>query len=118
MNKDPLFTGYTSGDFTLKSNSPAKDAGGALTKVSASDFGGGTRLTVDDAGFFQDGWAGVAPDWIAVGTSGNAAHIASIDYANNIITLASPLSRGSGDPVWLYKDSSGRHERYGSAPEN
>ena len=115
LNQDPLFTGAT--DFHLQASSPAIDKGGYLTQVAASDAGSGTQLIVNDAGFFQDGWAGVNPDWIAVGSAGNVAQIQSIDYASNIITLATPLSRVSGDPIFLFKGSSGQQVLYGSAPD-
>ena len=114
-NQAPRFV--SNSDFNLESGSAALDAGGSLTRVSAGDSGSGTTLRVTDVHFFQDGWAGVSPDWIAVGTTVNAAQIASIDYANNIITLAAAISRSPNDPVWLYKDSNGRQVLYGSAPD-
>ena len=116
INKDPLFTNVDN-DFTLQSASPAIDKGGLLTKVATNDSGSGTSLIVNDAGFFQGGWAGISPDWIAVGTASNISQISSIDYSNNTITLSSALSRKAGDPVFLYKDSSGRQVLRGSSPD-
>jgi hypothetical protein len=60
---------------------------------------------------------GIQPDWIAVGQVDNVVQISSINYSTNTITLASPISRSDGDPVWLYRDSSGRRVLYGSAPD-
>ena len=117
LGKDPLLSDQNNGDFTLREDSPAIDKGGSLTKVSASDSGSGTNLVVNDAGFFQDGWAGVNPDWIAVGTTNNIVQISSINYNINTITLASSISRNDNDLVWLYRDSSGRQVLYGSAPD-
>jgi hypothetical protein len=114
-DQNPLFVSST--DFHLQSGSPARDAGGPLTTVVAGDSGSGTSLLVADAHFFQDGWAGVNPDWVAVGTTGNVAQISSIDYSSNTLTLASSLARQAGDSVWLFKDSSGRQVLYGSAPD-
>ena len=114
-NQNPRFV--SNADFNLQSGSPALDAGGSLTRISAEDSGSGTMLRVTDTHFFQDGWAGVSPDWIAVGTTNHAAQIASIDYASNIITLAAAISRSPNDPVWLYRDSNGRQVLYGSAPD-
>jgi len=113
FNEDPVLLD----DLTLDPGSPAIDRGGPLTLVSAGDAGTGTALIVDDAGFFQDGWAGVLPDWIAVGTAGNVAEIASIDYDANEITLSGSVTRSSGDPVWLARDSSGRTVLIGDAPD-
>jgi hypothetical protein len=39
---------------------------------------------------------------------GYITQISSINPNSNTITLASPLARSSGQPVWLYKDSTGR----------
>ncbi len=118
LNQNPLFVNSGSGDFNLQEESPAKDRGGPLTHVAADDPESGVSLRVDDAGMFQDGQGGlVNPDWIAVGSVGNAAQIASIDYASNLITLSSPLSRRRGDPVHLSRDSSGRLVLWGAAPD-
>lgn len=118
VNADPLVVGGTSDcNFNLQSTSPAINKGGSLTAVASSDTGSGTTLVVTDARPFQDGWAGVSPDWIAVGTTGNIAQITSIDYANNVITLASAITRSANNPVYLYKNSSGVQVLYGSAPD-
>ncbi len=117
LTKDPLLLGSGIAGFTLSSNSPAIDKGGPLTKVATGDAGNGTTLIVGDAGMFQDGWAGVNPDWIAVGTVGNVAQISSINYTTNTITLTSSISRKVGDPVYLYKDTTGRVVLLGNAPD-
>ncbi len=116
-NKDPQIQAAGVASFPLKINSPAIDRGGPLTRVSAGDSGSGTNVSVTDAGMFQDGWAGISPDWIAVGSPTNAAQIATIDYTANIIRLRTPLSRKAGDPVWLFKDSNGTQVLYGNAPD-
>jgi hypothetical protein len=105
----------------LQAASPAINAGGALTTIAAADTGSGTSLVVSDAGYFQDGTFApsgtVQADWIAVGTSGNAVQISSIDYSTNTLILAAPLSRSVNDPVWLYKKSDGVRVLYDSAPD-
>jgi hypothetical protein len=115
LNQDPRFVSAT--DLGLQPGSPALDRAVPLTRVAAADTGSGTSLVVEDAGFFQDGWAGVAADWIAVGSAADAAQIVSIDVSTNVLTLAKPLSRSAGSSVWLYRDSSGRQVLHGAAPD-
>jgi hypothetical protein len=115
INKDPLFVSIVSNNFNLQPSSPAIDKGGPLTHALVA--GNGTVIKVDEAGFFQDGWAGVGHDWISVGTTGNYSEIASIDYTTNTITLRTPLTWSLGAPVYLFKDSTGRQVLYGSAPD-
>jgi hypothetical protein len=57
------------------------------------------------------------PDWIAIGTVGNAVQISSINYDTNTITLASPMIWTNDAPIWLYKNSSGVRVLYGTAPD-
>jgi len=116
-NQNPI---YNTSNFSIASNSPAVNAGGPLTTVAVADSGSGTSLYVTKAEFFQPGgWGGteVQADWIAVGTTSNIAQISSIDYTNNIITLANTISRSDGDSVWLYKKSDGVRVLYGTAPD-
>ena len=115
LGLDPNFAGL--GDFHLAPGSPAIDAGGWLTTVAAADAGSGTTLLLDDAGFFQDGWAGTDPDWIAVGTAAVLARILSIDYAANAVTLASDIARAPGDVVALARLSDGTEVLHGPAPD-
>jgi hypothetical protein len=117
FNQDPLFQDAEKRNFNLQPASPALDRGGPLTKVAAADGGSGNVLRVADAGFFQDGWAGIPPDWIAIGAAANARQVAAIDYASNTITLSAPLARKAGDPIYLYRDSTGRQVLYGTAPD-
>ena len=114
-NQDPNFANYPT-DGTLQAGSPAIRGGVALTNVASGDSGDGTTLIVNDAHLFQSGWAGTQADWMRVGST-TIVQIASIDYTTNTITLASPISRSIGDPVYLYKDSSGRVVLMGMAPD-
>jgi len=110
LNRNPLFVGGN--DFRLQAGSPARGSGGPLTTVASTDSGSGTTLRVVDAHFFQDGWAGVAPDQIAIGAAGNTAQISSINYSTNTITLATSISRSPGQPVSLFRNSSGTQVLY------
>jgi hypothetical protein len=115
---DPMFVNYAGNNFNLSAGSPAIGAGTSLTTVANSDSGSGTSLVVNDAGFFQDGSgiATVQPDWIRVGPT-TTVQIASINYNTNTLTLANPISRSPGDPVYLYKNSTGQQVLYSSAPD-
>ena len=108
-------------DLNLQSDSPAINAGGALTTVAVADTGSGTSLVVSDARYFQYGQYApsgtVYADWIAVGTVNNTVQISSINYSTNTITLANSISRNDNDSVWLYKKSDGVQVLYGSAPD-
>jgi len=126
---DPKYTDASGTDpastanpkFALLSDSPAINAGGALTTVSAADTGTGTSLILTDASYFQDAtWAPpgtIQADWIAVGTVTNVIQIAAVNYSINTITLVNAIQRKDGDPVWLYKKSDGVRVLYGSAPD-
>lgn len=116
VNADPRFVDGLAGDFHLQSSSPAIDTGGPLTTTISSGLNS-VSLSVGIASVFQDGWAGVLPDCIAVGNVSNVACVLSINYFTNVITLSSPLSWFAGAPVYLFKDSSGRQVLYGSAPD-
>lgn len=114
-NQDPKFANYPT-DGTLQASSPAIGAGVALTTVAAGDSGSGTSLVVTNTHVFQPGWAGAQADWLRVGTS-TTVQIASINYSTNTITLANSISRSTGDPVYLYRDSSGVQVLFGSLPD-
>jgi hypothetical protein len=116
-NENPLLSNPGGDNFSLKANSPAINKGGPLTRVASSDSSSGKTLIVEKAEFFQPGWAGAAPDTIAVGSVTNIARISSINYNTNTITLATSISRSDGDPVYLYKDSDGTRVLYGSKPD-
>jgi hypothetical protein len=115
---DPLFVNYSSNNFQLASGSPAIGAGTYLTKVASTDSGSGTSLTVDNAGFFQDGYGipNVNADCISVKSAKTHVCITAVNYQTNTLTLASGISRAPGDSVWLYSDSTGRQVLFGNAP--
>jgi hypothetical protein len=61
---------------------------------------------------------GINADCVAVKTVGNHVCITAINYTTGVITLsADPGTRSAGDPVWLYTDSNGTVQLYGSAPD-
>lgn len=120
-NKNPLFSDPAPGtslDFSISEGSPAIDKGRHLTLANGSGSSS-TSLTVDDPIMFQDGWAGVDPDCIAVGTVTNTACIVrnSINYDTGAMTLDTSLSWSDNANVWLYKKSDGAIVLIGSAPD-
>lgn len=117
INKNPMFNNAANNDFSLKSGSPAINKGYHLTTVANSDSGSGTTLMVNNPYYFQAGWAGVNPDWIAVGSVTNTVKISSINYGTGAITLSNSISRSDGDPVYLYKDSRGVRVLHGDRPD-
>lgn len=108
MFTNPLLNNYSANDFSLTSSSPARNAGRALTTVSGT-VASSTTLAVADADYFQDGYklSGVQGDCIAVTTIANHVCITAVNYATNTLTLSSPISAASGDPVWIYSISDG-----------
>jgi hypothetical protein len=114
-SKNPNFANYPT-DGTLQAGSPAIGAAVALTTVASSDSGSGTSLIVNDARFFQPGWGDTNADWIRVGSS-TTVQISAINYTTNTITLVSGISRSSGNPVYLYKDSAGNVVLPGANPD-
>jgi hypothetical protein len=116
FNKDPLFVNANS-DLHLNAVSPAIGAGGPLT-TAVGIGSSSTSLTVENAGFFSDGYGltGVQPDWIRIGAS-TAVQISSVGYSTNVITLASPVSWTSGASIYLYKNSKGALVLNGANPD-
>jgi len=100
---NPLFTNYSSGDFTLQAGSPAISAGKAITTITSAT-GSGTSFNVADANFFTAGYGLVLGDKIKVG-SNNPVRITSI--SSNTITVGNSISWNNGDGVyWRNQDTS------------
>lgn len=125
---NPSFVNYVSqgnsaNNYHLKSGSPAIAAGTYLTTVASGDSGSGTLLIVNDASYFQDGYglsnaySTVYPDCIAVGTTSNHVCITAVNYSTNTLTLATSISRSSGQGVYLYSKSDGVQVLTGSVPD-
>lgn len=118
INDNPDFTDVANDDFSLQSDSPARDAGYHLTTANGAGLNS-TSLTVFQPGYFQDGWAGVNPDCIAIGTVSNTACIVagSVNYSTGAMTLDTALTWSDSANVWLYKRSDGEIVLKGSAPD-
>jgi len=83
-------------DYILTSSSPGYQDGVRLT-YAVGNGSSSTSLTVNDAGYFCDGFGLIDGDTIYVG--GTEAKITSVDYDTNQITLESAISWSNGDDV-------------------
>lgn len=108
ISQAPVFQAYNQGtannpldgtfDLQLQAGSPGVDQGVNLTQTTAA--GNGTVITVQDAGYFQDGFDGIiSPDQIRVGNE--LVTITSIDYTNNRITINRSISWSANTGVNL-----------------
>ena len=104
LDEDPLFVNRFDDNYHLQSLSPAVDSAGPLAHTT--NAGSDNQITVDDAGYFVDGWGIVEGDQIIVG-SNPAAKIAAINYDINTITLDRSISWNIGDGVYYSHQGSG-----------
>ena len=79
--------------------SPAIDQGAFLTVTSSA--GSGTVIPVPDAGYFVHGFGIAQGDEIQLEGQALTAHVLSVDYATNQITVDAPLTWTSGLGVGL-----------------
>ena len=98
---DPLFNDAASGDFTLQGTSPAINAGGWLTTITQAT-GSGTSFTVDDAGFFFDGFSisGVTGSQIKT-ENGQSATVTGVDYGTDTLTVDTIISWTQNEGIGL-----------------
>jgi hypothetical protein len=125
---NPMFVNYISAgnpsnDYHLQASSPAIAAGTYLTTVASGDTGSGTSLVVTDASYFQDGYSlsnansTVHGDCIAVNTASNHVCVTAVNYTTNTLTLASSITRSSGQGIYLYSKSDGVQVLTGATPD-
>ncbi len=92
-------------NMNLQSNSPAINSGGFLTTIT-SLTGSGTTFTVDDAGYFMNGWGIIEGDIIQLKGSTQRVKIINVDYTTNTITVASSLTWTQGQGISLSYEGS------------
>lgn len=126
-------TNKTQFDFHLQSNSPCINKGGFLTTITSSS-GSGTSFTVEDAGYFFDGWtmaaniptATISGDIIQLQDQTATATITNVNYSTKTITVNTSLTWTNGQGISLAYGGSapdiGAYEYAGSqapsAPRN
>lgn len=93
---------HTLPDFRLKSVSPCIDKGVFLTKIT-SPSGEGATFTVENAGFFYDGWGitGEQGDMIQREGGSETVRIIRINYEKNSITVDKSVSWKQGQGLSL-----------------
>ena len=93
ITTDPKYTNVSNRDFTLQSDSSLIDAGTFLTIITSPTVNSQTSFTVDDAGYFYDGWGmpGEAGDIIKT-ENGQVTTIQSINYDTNTITVSPAIN--------------------------
>ena len=95
-----LFPFATKPDFHLQSNSPCINAGVFLTAITSPD-GSGTQFTVEDAGYFMNGWGIIEGDMIQLENQSQKVKITNVNYTTNKITVNSVLTWAQGQGVAL-----------------
>jgi hypothetical protein len=93
---DPLFNDYASQDFSMNTGSPLEDAARYLTQANGSGSSS-SSLTVDEAGWFMDGWGIVQGDKIRIGS--NAA-VEITNISGSVLTLASAQTWSDNDGIF------------------
>lgn len=99
LERDPGFKSESTNDFSLRPDSAMIDAGSFLT--TTTNTGSGTVITVDNAGYFYDGF-GINEelgDLIQLESSSETLRIISVNYSNNQITVDKNTSWDSGQGI-------------------
>lgn len=97
----PAFVDANNGDFRLLPESSEIDAGVFVARAAAD--GEGTRLRVDDAGWFHDGFGipGERGDRVQIEGQSVAFEVTDVDYDAATLVLAAPAKWRRGDGVHL-----------------
>jgi len=98
----PLLGDQSDCPFCLPEGSPGIDAGDFLTRTASA--GSGTRLGLQDTGFFFDGFGIVPGDTIQLEGSEETYCIDSVDRAGNAIVVDRPLTWRESQGVGLLYD--------------
>lgn len=101
LNVDPGFVAPENYDYALRVDSPLRDGGQPLTKALGQ--GNGNVLSVENAGYFYDGFGirGEVGDTVAIGAERQLAVVLKVDRVQNTLTLDRAVSWQEGDPVSL-----------------
>ncbi|MGA2063965.1 MAG: right-handed parallel beta-helix repeat-containing protein [Thermoguttaceae bacterium] len=102
LQQDPLLVDPEAGDFRLKEGSPMIGAG-ALLAAAVGGAENSRRMTVNDVGFFFDGFGieGQQGDLIRIEGWSRTARVVAVDYDTRTLELDRPLSWHDGQKVSL-----------------
>jgi Right handed beta helix region len=92
-------------DLSLRTNSPAINAGGPLTTITSAS-GSGTSFVFADAAYFMDGWGIVQGDQIQLQGSTQRARITGINYQTQSVTVDTNLTWTQNQGVALSYEGS------------
>ena len=95
---DPMNAAYP--DLRLQPESPCRNAGSFLTRIT-SPGGAGSSFQVDDAGYFTDGWGITEGDRIRLIGSEHEALILNVDYESNVLTVDTTITWSQNQGVCL-----------------
>ncbi len=95
----PVFVDVFTNDFRLQDTSPGINQGAFLTKTVGA--GTGTIVTLEDVGFFTNGFGVTVGDLINIKDQNKQFEIVDVDYVNNVITLDKTTSWDDGTGVSL-----------------
>jgi parallel beta-helix repeat protein len=101
LSASPLFVDEARHDFQLTAGSPMIDAGAYVTRTVGA--GNGDALTVEDVGYFYDGFGipGETGDIIQLEGGSSTARIVRIDHTNRTLTLDKAITWTSGQYLHL-----------------
>ncbi len=100
LQANPLFENPGQYNFQLEPESPMIDAGAFLASTTSAATNS-TIMTVDDAGWFMDGFGVVSGDVVQLEGQVQTAIVIEVDYANNALTLNTTLSWTTGQGLSL-----------------
>lgn len=96
---NPRFVDSENGNFNLRPDSQAIDAGSHLTKTTEAGSST-TTILVEDPYYFIDGYGLIDGDMIQVG-SNSPVMVTNVDFDSKTLTVATPISFDSGATVSL-----------------
>lgn len=99
VSLNPMFKDEEERDLRLQPSSPLIDGGVFLTQTRTQ--GSGKKISVEDAGYFMDGWGIINGDTIQLEGKEQTATITHVDYKNNVITVDKPLVWNLGQKISL-----------------
>ncbi len=85
MSVNPKFASEANRNFNLASDSPMINRGAWLTTTNSA--GSGSKIEVDDARYFMNGWGLVDGDLIQFEGQTQTYRVTDVDYSTNVITI-------------------------------